>query len=92
MGFHRGFLRKRKVLLESSVTYAASSHTGWRGREGSTGSEMEERKMKREERASKGRKGGDEKGEEMKGKCIGISIISLVSGNEANAVLCVRYK
>lgn len=62
------------------------------GREGSTGSEMEERKMKREERASKGRKGGDEKGEEMKGKCIGISIISLVSGNEANAVLCVRYK
>lgn len=32
------------------------------------------------------------KGEEMKEKCIGISIISHISGNEANAVLCESYK
>lgn len=30
--------------------------------------------------------------EEMKEKCIGISIISHFSGNEANAVLCGSYK
>ncbi len=36
--------------------------------------------------------GESKKGEEMNEKCIGISIISHVSGNEANAVLCGSYK
>ena len=31
---------------------------------------------------------GELKGEEMKEKCIGISMISHISGNGANAVLC----
>lgn len=39
-----------------------------------------------------GRRRKRAKGEEMKEKCIGISIISHISGNEANAVVCWSYK
>lgn len=54
---------------------------------GGTGSEMEGGSETNARWMEKGAKG-----EELKEKCIGISIISHISGNEANAAHCWSYK